>query len=175
MLENSEVLESRSIELKSRLIEFWPMLIDWILTDVDRSNLIRSINFSQNWLLQKPARTPNQELLHDKNSSPSDFRSRTRWFPDLGCPLWFILWMDTMDDLISNGFSLWFIFEWIHLMVLRFMVKKLEWHPKLNVLWVFKWKPRVWVVGFCLVNSLALVPFYIFHFFLFNLAFLVHV
>jgi hypothetical protein len=29
-----------------------------------------------------------------------------RWYP-----LWFILWMDTMDDLISNGYSLWFIFE----------------------------------------------------------------
>jgi hypothetical protein len=39
------------------------------------------------------------------------------------------------------------------------MVKKLEWHLKLNVLWVFKWKPRVWVVGFGLVDSLALVPF----------------
>ena len=39
------------------------------------------------------------------------------------------------------------------------MVEKLEWHPKLNVLWVFKWKPRVWVVGFGLVDSLALVPF----------------
>jgi len=25
-----------------------------------------------------------------------------RWYP-----LWFILWMDTMDDLISNGYSLW--------------------------------------------------------------------
>jgi hypothetical protein len=48
---------------------------------------------------------------------------------------------------------------WIHLMVLGFKVKKLEWHPKLNVLWVFKWKPRVWVVGFGLVDSLALVPF----------------
>jgi len=89
-----------------------------------------------------------------------------RWYP-----LWFIIWMDTMDDLNSNGYSL----SWIHLMVLRFMVEKLEWHPKLNVLWVFKWKPIVWVVGFGLVNSLALVPFYIFHFFLFNLAFLVHV
>jgi hypothetical protein len=39
------------------------------------------------------------------------------------------------------------------------MVEKLEWHPKLNVLWVFKWKPRVWVVEFGLVDSLALVPF----------------
>jgi hypothetical protein len=28
-----------------------------------------------------------------------------------GYPLWFVLWMDTMDDLISNGYSLWFIFE----------------------------------------------------------------
>jgi hypothetical protein len=44
-------------------------------------------------------------------------------------------------------------------MVLGFMVKKLEWHPKLNVLWVFNWKPRVWVVGFGLVDSLALVSF----------------
>jgi len=33
--------------------------------------------------------------------------------------------------------------SWIHLMVLRFMVEKLERHPKLNVLWVFKWKPKV--------------------------------
>jgi hypothetical protein len=49
--------------------------------------------------------------------------------------------------------------SWIHLMVLRFMVDKLEWHPKLNVLWVFKWKPRVWVVGFGLVDSLALISF----------------
>jgi hypothetical protein len=39
------------------------------------------------------------------------------------------------------------------------VVKKFEWHPKLNVLWVFKWKLRVWVVGFGLVNFLALVPF----------------
>jgi len=49
--------------------------------------------------------------------------------------------------------------SWIHLMVLEFVVKTFEWHPKLNVLWVFKWKPRVWVVGFGLVDSLALVPF----------------
>jgi hypothetical protein len=56
MLGNSEVLKSRSIEI------------------------------SQNLLLQKRTRTPNQELLHDKkSSSPSDFRSRTRWFNDLGC------------------------------------------------------------------------------------------
>jgi hypothetical protein len=44
-------------------------------------------------------------------------------------------------------------------MVLEFVVKTFEWHPKLNVLWVFKWKPRVWVVGFGLVDSLALVLF----------------
>jgi hypothetical protein len=49
--------------------------------------------------------------------------------------------------------------SWIHLMVLEFVVKKFEWHPKFNVLWVFKWKPRVWVVEFGLVDSLALVPF----------------
>jgi len=58
--------------------------------------------------------------------------------------------MGTLCDLSLN---------WIHLMVLRFLVEKLEWHPKLNVLWVFKWEPRVWVVGFGLVDSLALVPF----------------
>jgi hypothetical protein len=51
--------------------------------------------------------------------------------------------------------------SWIHLMVLEFVVKKFEWHPKLNVLWVFKWEPRVWVVGFGLVDSLVLVPFYL--------------
>jgi len=92
---------------------------------------------------------------------------------DIHCDLFFkwiqwMIWfqMGTLCDLSLS---------WIHLMVLRFMVEKLEWHPKLNVLWVFKWKPRVWVVGFGLVNSLSLVPFYIFHFFLFNLAFLVHV
>jgi hypothetical protein len=49
--------------------------------------------------------------------------------------------------------------SWIHLMVLEYVVEKLEWHPKLNVLWVFKRKPRVWVVGFGLVDSLAFVPF----------------
>jgi hypothetical protein len=92
---------------------------------------------------------------------------------DIHCNLLFewiqwMIWfqMGTLCDLSLS---------WIRLMVLRFMVEKLEWHPKLNVLWVFKWKPRGWVVGFGLVNSLALVPFYIFHFFLFNLAFLVHV
>jgi len=26
-------------------------------------------------------------------------------------PLWFVHWMDTLDDLISNEYSLWFIFE----------------------------------------------------------------
>jgi hypothetical protein len=40
--------------------------IDRILPEVDRSTFIRSIEFSQNLLLQKRARTPNQELLHDK-------------------------------------------------------------------------------------------------------------
>jgi hypothetical protein len=49
--------------------------------------------------------------------------------------------------------------SWIHLMVLEFVVKKFEWHPKLNVIWVFKWEPRVWVVEIGLVDSLALVPF----------------
>jgi hypothetical protein len=49
--------------------------------------------------------------------------------------------------------------SWIHLMVIEFMAKTFEWHPKLNVFWVFKWKPRVWVVGFGLVDSLALVYF----------------
>jgi hypothetical protein len=54
---------------------------------VDRSNFAqsRSIKISQNLLLQKRARTPNQELLHDKKQSPFDFRSRTRWLHDLGC------------------------------------------------------------------------------------------
>jgi hypothetical protein len=92
---------------------------------------------------------------------------------DIHCDFFFewiqwMIWfqMGTLCDLSLS---------WIYLMVLRFMVEKLEWHPKLNVHWVFKWKPRVWVVGFGLVNSLALVHFYIFYFFLFNLAFLVHV
>jgi hypothetical protein len=40
--------------------------IDRILPEVDRSNKSRSIEISQNLLLQKSARTPNQELLHDK-------------------------------------------------------------------------------------------------------------
>jgi hypothetical protein len=40
--------------------------IDRILPEVDRSNINRSIEISQNLLLQKRARTPNQELLHDK-------------------------------------------------------------------------------------------------------------
>jgi len=26
-------------------------------------------------------------------------------------PLWFVHWMNTLDDLISNRYSLWFIFE----------------------------------------------------------------
>jgi hypothetical protein len=73
---------------------------------------------------------------------------------------WYPLWLnDTLDVLISIGTLCDLSMCWIHLMVLGFMVKKLEWHPKLNVLWVFKWKPRVWVVGFSLVDSLALVPF----------------
>jgi hypothetical protein len=73
---------------------------------------------------------------------------------------WYPLWLnDTLDVLISIGTLCDLSMCWIHLMVLGFMVKKLEWYPKLNVLWVFKWKPRVWVVGFDLVNSLALVPF----------------
>jgi hypothetical protein len=58
MLGNSKVLKSRSIELKSRSIE--------ILPEVDRSNKSRSIEISQNLLLHKRARTPNQEHLHDK-------------------------------------------------------------------------------------------------------------
>jgi hypothetical protein len=41
-------------------------LIDRILPEVDRSNKSQSIEISQNLLLQKRARTPNQELLHDK-------------------------------------------------------------------------------------------------------------
>jgi hypothetical protein len=40
--------------------------IDRILPEVDRSNINRSIKISPNLLLQKRARTPNQELLHDK-------------------------------------------------------------------------------------------------------------
>jgi len=40
--------------------------IDRIFPEVDRSNKSRSIEISQNLLLQKRARTPNQELLHDK-------------------------------------------------------------------------------------------------------------
>jgi hypothetical protein len=40
--------------------------IDRILPEVDRSNINRSIEISQNLLLQKRARTPNQELLHNK-------------------------------------------------------------------------------------------------------------
>jgi len=50
-LENSEVLKNS---------------IDWILPEVDRSNKSQSIEISQNLLLQKRARTPNQEFLHDK-------------------------------------------------------------------------------------------------------------
>jgi len=48
----------QSIELKSWSIE--------ILPKVDRSNKSRLIEISQNLLLQKRARTPNQERLHDK-------------------------------------------------------------------------------------------------------------
>jgi hypothetical protein len=51
MLGNSEVLKSRSIK---------------ILPKVDQSNKSRSIEISQNLHLQKRARTPNQELLHEK-------------------------------------------------------------------------------------------------------------
>jgi len=40
--------------------------IDRILPEVDRSNKSLSIEISQNLLLQKRARTPNQELLHDR-------------------------------------------------------------------------------------------------------------
>jgi hypothetical protein len=40
--------------------------IDRILPEVDRLNKSRSIEISQNVLLQKRARIPNQELLHDK-------------------------------------------------------------------------------------------------------------
>jgi hypothetical protein len=40
--------------------------IDQILPEVDRSNKSRSIEISQNILLHKRVRTPNQELLHDK-------------------------------------------------------------------------------------------------------------
>jgi len=92
---------------------------------------------------------------------------------DIHCDL-FIEWIQWMIW-FQMGTLCDLSLSWIHSMVLRFMVKKIEWHPKLNVLWVFKWKPRVWVVGFGLVNPLALVPFYILHFFLFYLAFLVHV
>jgi hypothetical protein len=42
--------------------------INRILPEVDRSNINRSIETSQNLLLQKRARTPNQELLHDKKA-----------------------------------------------------------------------------------------------------------
>jgi len=57
-----------------------------------------------------------------------------------------------------NGYIGWFDFKLV-LFVIYLWVKTFEWHPKLNVLWVFKWKPRVWVVGFGLVDSLALVHF----------------
>jgi hypothetical protein len=40
--------------------------IDRILPEADRSNKSRSIEIFQNLLLQKRARTPNQELLHEK-------------------------------------------------------------------------------------------------------------
>jgi hypothetical protein len=40
--------------------------IDRILLEVDQSNINRSIEIFQNLLLHKRARTPNQELLHDK-------------------------------------------------------------------------------------------------------------
>jgi hypothetical protein len=40
--------------------------INRIFPEVDRSNKSQSIEISQNLLLQKQAKTPNQELLHDK-------------------------------------------------------------------------------------------------------------
>jgi hypothetical protein len=40
--------------------------IDRILPEADRSNKSRSIEIFLNLLLQKRARTPNQELLHEK-------------------------------------------------------------------------------------------------------------
>jgi hypothetical protein len=53
---------------------------------------------------------------------------------DIHCDLFFewiqwMIWfqMGTLCDLSLS---------WIDLMVLRFVVEKLEWHPKLNVLWV---------------------------------------
>jgi hypothetical protein len=55
ILENLEVLKNRSIELKSRSIEIF-----------------------QNLLLQKRAKTPNQELLHDKKQfSPCFLQQNT--------------------------------------------------------------------------------------------------
>jgi hypothetical protein len=40
--------------------------------------------------------------------------------------LWFIYQTDTMDDLISNGYSLWFIFELDSLNVLTYIVREFE-------------------------------------------------
>jgi hypothetical protein len=99
---------------------------------------------------------------------------------------WIHCFIDLNDDIHCNLFiewihwMIWFqtgtlcdlSLNWIHLMVLEFVVNTFEWHPKLNVLWVFKWKPRVWVVGFGSVDSLALVPFNLhISFHLFNLVF----
>jgi len=74
MTENSEVLKSRSIELKSRSIETFP--------EVDRSKYKSIDRIFPEPAFAERARTPNQK---PKSSPPSDFCSRTRWFRVLGC------------------------------------------------------------------------------------------
>jgi hypothetical protein len=71
ILENLEVLKSQSIELKSRSIE--------ILLEVDRSKFLRTY-----FCISAPEH-PIRSVSMTKSISPSDFRSRTRWFRDPGC------------------------------------------------------------------------------------------
>jgi hypothetical protein len=70
ILGNSEVLKSRSIE-------FCPKSINRI--KVDRSK------FSRTYFCRSAPEHPIKSFSMTKSSSPSDFRSRTRWFRDLGC------------------------------------------------------------------------------------------
>jgi hypothetical protein len=53
--------------------------IDRILPEVDRSKFLRT------YFCRSAPEHPIRSFSMTKSSSPSDLRSRTRWFHDLGC------------------------------------------------------------------------------------------
>jgi hypothetical protein len=57
--------------------KFFPKSIDRLL--FDRSK------FPRTYFCKSAPEHPIKSFSMTKNSSPSDFRSRTRWFRDLGC------------------------------------------------------------------------------------------